>query len=78
LVALPTGHREARRRAVAHGLGALLQREASSACRSRVNAALAFVHPNSFQESSMGKYFLAWILGVPAVVLVGIYLVAHL
>jgi hypothetical protein len=43
-----------------------------------VNAALAFVHPNSFQESSMGKYFLAWILGVPAVVLVGIYLVAHL
>jgi hypothetical protein len=29
-------------------------------------------------ESEMGKYFLAWILGVPAVVLVGIYLVAHL
>jgi hypothetical protein len=29
-------------------------------------------------ESEMGKYFLAWILGVPAVVLVGIYFVAHL
>jgi hypothetical protein len=29
-------------------------------------------------ESDMGKYFLGWILGVPAVVLVGIYLVAHL
>jgi hypothetical protein len=26
----------------------------------------------------MGKYFLAWILGVPAVVLVGIYLLSHL
>jgi hypothetical protein len=31
-----------------------------------------------FLEREMGKYFLAWILGVPAVVLVGIYLVAHL
>jgi hypothetical protein len=29
-------------------------------------------------ESSMGKYIFAWILGVPAVVLVGIYLVSHL
>ena len=28
-------------------------------------------------ESDMGKYFLGWILGVPAVVLVGIYLVTH-
>jgi len=26
----------------------------------------------------MGKYIFAWILGVPAVVLVGIYLIAHL
>jgi len=26
----------------------------------------------------MGKYIFAWMLGVPAVVLVGIYLVAHL
>jgi hypothetical protein len=30
------------------------------------------------QESDMGKYFLGWILGVPAVVLVGIYLVTHI
>jgi len=29
-------------------------------------------------ERIMGKYFLGWILGVPAVVLVGIYLVSHL
>jgi hypothetical protein len=29
-------------------------------------------------ESDMGKYIFAWMLGVPAVVLVGIYLVAHL
>jgi hypothetical protein len=28
--------------------------------------------------SGMGKYLFAWILGVPAIVLVGIYLVAHL
>ena len=29
-------------------------------------------------ESDMGKYFIGWLLGVPAVVLVGIYLVSHL
>jgi hypothetical protein len=32
----------------------------------------------NFQVSGMGKYLFAWILGVPAIVLVGIYLVAHL
>jgi hypothetical protein len=32
----------------------------------------------TFEESGMGKYIFAWILGVPAVVLVGIYLVSHL
>jgi len=26
----------------------------------------------------MGKYVLAWILGVPAIVLVGIYVVTHM
>jgi len=26
----------------------------------------------------MGKYVIAWILGVPAVVLIGIYAVSHL
>jgi hypothetical protein len=29
-------------------------------------------------ERVMGKYLLAWILGVPAVVLVGIYAFTHL
>jgi len=32
---------------------------------------------NLFKESVMGKYFLGWLLGVPAVVLVGIYVVTH-
>jgi hypothetical protein len=29
-------------------------------------------------ERVMGKYVIAWILGVPAVVLIGIYAVSHL
>jgi hypothetical protein len=29
--------------------------------------------PSSTWESASGKYFVAWILGVPAVVLIGIY-----
>ena len=29
-------------------------------------------------ENVMGKYFLGWVLGVPVVVLVGVYLVTHL
>jgi hypothetical protein len=29
-------------------------------------------------ESVMGKYFIAWILGVPAVLLVAIYAFTHL
>jgi hypothetical protein len=35
-------------------------------------------HRNFSVENSMGKYFLGWILGVPVVVLVGVYLVTHL
>jgi len=31
----------------------------------------------NFLESEMGKYFLGWILGVPVVVLLGIYVVMH-
>lgn len=31
----------------------------------------------AFLESDMGKYLLGWILGVPLVVLVGIYVVMH-
>ncbi len=29
------------------------------------------------QEIEMGKYIFAWILGVPAVVLVGVYVISH-
>ena len=32
---------------------------------------------NRFRSKAMGKYFLAWILGVPAAVLVVIYLLMH-
>jgi|GEM_PF-3092143 len=38
---------------------------------------LSFFHIHFSQESVMGKYFLGWLLGVPAVVLVGIYVVTH-
>jgi hypothetical protein len=31
----------------------------------------------NFQESVMGKYFLAWLFGVPAIVLVLIYFFLH-
>jgi hypothetical protein len=31
----------------------------------------------TFMENNMGKYVLAWILGVPAFVLVLIYMFAH-
>ena len=30
-----------------------------------------------FKENIMGKYFLGWLLGVPAIVLVLLYLVFH-
>jgi hypothetical protein len=30
------------------------------------------------EEHDMGKYVVAWVLGVPAVLLVGIYLLSHL
>jgi hypothetical protein len=30
------------------------------------------------EENVMGKYVVAWLLGVPAVLLVGIYLLSHL
>lgn len=31
----------------------------------------------SERSTTMGKYFLAWLLGIPAIVLVLIYLVFH-
>ena len=48
----------------------------------RTDALLARRHPVdnhsvNKQENIMGKYLLGWILGVPAVVLVVIYLIAH-
>ena len=58
-------------------LANLLHPDAEHAGRAGLAASLAFTHRN-FQESDMGKYFLGWILGVPAVVLVGIYVVSHL
>ncbi len=36
------------------------------------------VLPRQRTEIDMGKYFIAWLLGVPAVVLVGIYAFTHL
>lgn len=33
--------------------------------------------PSAHQESIMGKYVIGWLLGVPAVVLIGIYLVSN-
>jgi hypothetical protein len=30
------------------------------------------------EENDMGKYVVAWVLGVPALLLVGIYLLSHL
>jgi hypothetical protein len=40
----------------------------------------AIVQPprNSTWEMMMGKYVLAWLLGVPAIVLVGVYAFTHL
>jgi hypothetical protein len=46
----------------------------SGGCRS----ARAVPSPHRFnQGADMGKYVLAWILGVPAIVLVAIYFFAH-
>ena len=35
---------------------------------------IGVVNPNNEQESFMGKYLIAWLLGVPAIVLLFIYL----
>jgi len=35
-------------------------------------------HLRPFQRTIMGKYFIAWILGVPAVVLVAVYFFTHM
>ena len=56
------------------------QRKPTKRCavfRRRASSALCTLS-HRYLESDMGKYIFAWMLGVPAVVLVGIYLVAHL
>jgi hypothetical protein len=40
-------------------------------------AALSARQSKTLKEKTMGKYFLAWILGVPAAVLVLIYVLMH-
>ena len=44
---------------------------------SGIDVPAAFVPDKSLEEKTMGKYFLAWILGVPAAVLVVIYLLMN-
>ena len=34
-------------------------------------------HRNSRKEIDMGKYFIGWLLGIPAVLLVLLYLIFH-
>ena len=34
-------------------------------------------HQCSLKEMAMGKYFVGWLLGIPAVVLVVVYLLFH-
>jgi len=41
-------------------------------------AAAALAHPHSMEERGMGKYFIAWLLGVPAGLLILIYVFTHL
>ena len=40
-------------------------------------AGYASAHTHSPQEQIMGKYVLGWFLGVPLIVLVAIYFIAH-
>jgi hypothetical protein len=48
-------------------------RDSPSACEKGINT-----RPSTTAwEIAMGKYFLGWILGVPVIVLVVIYLVMH-
>lgn len=46
----------------------------SSAVAAR-KGCVPFVHRHHDQETEMGKYFVAWLLGVPAFVLVLIYFI---
>jgi hypothetical protein len=56
----------------------LLHLDVALSCQ-RVSSRAIGSQPHQLHRSTvMGKYFFAWILGVPAVVLVGIYLLSHL
>ncbi len=51
---------------------------AAAACLGLPFSLVSPFHPsNPFEEPIMGKYVVAWILGVPAVVLAAIYLFMH-
>jgi len=43
----------------------------------RLLATLESLDQSLFQELTMGKYVLGWFLGVPLIVLVAIYFIAH-
>ncbi|WP_426207436.1 hypothetical protein [Massilia sp. TWP1-3-3] len=42
-----------------------------------MDPAMLFSSSDNHRRASMGKYVLGWILGIPAVVLVVIYLIAN-
>ncbi len=46
--------------------------------RSARHDEVSTLRSSTFWRTDMGKYIFAWILGVPAVLLVGIYVVSHL
>jgi hypothetical protein len=45
--------------------------------RNRTARSPRVVHANPQKEKDMGKYFIAWLLGVPGIVLVLVYLFMH-
>ena len=52
-------------------------RPASRPSRGRRAAGYAAIPDSLPEEQIMGKYVLGWFLGVPLIVLVAIYLIAH-
>jgi hypothetical protein len=50
---------------------------ASAGCATWTNRAVAPSWARENEDRDMGKYFIAWLLGVPAIVLVVIYLLFH-
>ena len=58
-------------------IGTVLRRTAQSAVRQRCRRLLCWPHLSQAKEWVMGKYLIAWILGVPAFVLVIAYFFFH-